>query len=52
MSEAEESGSVEAGEAIKKEHTDFYPKVEYAQLLSKLNNPQSAYDKLRAIGPY
>ena len=52
MSEAEESGYAEAQAATKKGHTNCTPKVEYAHFLSKINNPQSAYDKLRAVGPH
>ncbi len=52
MSETEESGSADGYDEIKKEHTDLYLKVEYAQLLSKINGSQSAYNKSRAIGPY
>ena len=52
MSEAEESGSAEARVVTKKGHTDFALKVEYALFLSIIKSPQSAYDKLRAVGPY
>jgi len=46
------SGSVETLLATKKGHTDCALKVEYVLFLSKIKSPQSAYDKLRTIGPY
>ena len=41
-----------ARKAIIKGHNDFVLKVEYVLFLSKTKSPQSADDKLRAIGPY